>query len=66
MHVLTEIREGKFRPDVTRSGRFLQSEPSVQPGEKPSQTKIEIDSEEECGWKLIEPHVPVLGEESSK
>lgn len=39
-----EIRQGVFKPDVTRSGRFT----------KVSETKIEITSDEESGWRLVE------------
>lgn len=52
--LLEEVREGKFQPDVTRSGRFSSAAGSLEKVGSFFQTKIEITSDDESGWRLVE------------
>lgn len=52
--LFAEIRQGKFNPDVTRSGRFASGPSPAEAGLDVVQTKIEITSDEECGWRFVD------------
>lgn len=52
-NLLAEIRQGKFNPDVTRSGRFSTAPADIEAGPNLECAKIEITSDEESGWRLV-------------
>ena len=55
-NMLSEIRSGKFQPDVTRSGRLSNADASGFQHAAKSRVKIEIEDDEN-GWRFVEPRV---------
>lgn len=64
--LFAEIRQGKFNPDVTRSGRFASDPGSCEAGQSVEKTKIEITSDEESGWRIIEEKDAVASSEPAQ